>query len=234
MAGMHLAPSSILTVLAAWPDHPDAVRSVPAWAGHPILGPFSNAAEAALAARHPGDDKQVLAALAARRDDPVATLAALGALAPSLQLIAARWERAGLTGADLADAESDLVTECLALLRSDPYRPGPAVVQGAWHRVNGRRRTARARAARQVPFDADSLLLSRHRDRGPLRDLQDLLAEGVADGTVSRLEAQSVWAVATGWTTSEACAVTGCSPPAWRARRCRAIRALAASVGEVA
>jgi hypothetical protein len=230
---MTRASCSLITVLTGWPHHPDAGHPVPAWADHPVLAAFATPAEAALAARG-RDGERVVAALAARRDDPAATTAALAALAPRLGLISGCWKRAGLSGADLADAESDLVTECLAGLRADPDRPAAVAVQAAWHRVHGRRRTARVQAGRLVPFDCDHFRRAEDPGPGPLHELQDLLAEAVGEGTVSRLEAQSVWAAATGWTTSEACRATGCSPAAWRARRSRAIRSLAASVREVA
>jgi hypothetical protein len=233
VAAMTRTGHSLITVLSAWPDHPDAGRPAPAWTNHQVLGAFATPAQAVLAARgHDGD--RVLAALAARRHDPAATTAALAALAPRLGLISGCWKRSGLSGADLADAESDLVTECLAGLRANPHRTAVMVVQTAWHRVHGRRRTTRARAARLVAIDHDHFRQAGAPDPGPLHQLQELLAEGLRDGTVSRLEAQSVWAAATGWTTPEACAAIGCSAPAWRARRSRAIRALAATAGEVA
>jgi len=220
----------LIESLAAWPTGREASGRPPSgWVDDPVLAGFAAPSDAVRACRDdPGGD-QVLGALAARQDDPTATLAALAGLAARLVLISARWRGGGLAGPDLADAEADLVTECLAALRAQPALPARLVVRVAWHRVCGRARTARARSARHVPLPDVPDYASAPDDSDPHRRLVVGLAGAVADTTLTCTGAQTVWLASCGWTGAEAAVVLGCSPAAFRARHARALRALVAA-----
>jgi DNA-directed RNA polymerase specialized sigma24 family protein len=198
-------------------------RGSPPWPDDPVLGRFTTAASAAEAA----DDPDVFAALILRRDDELATRAALAAVATRLLPAYRRWCRCGLYGPDLADAEAQLAVEALAAMRSEPTPSVGFVVARALHRVYGQRRTERVRAARRVPLrsDTDPRTAGPNTWRRPLA----VLGEAIASGVLTAAAAATLWASLCGWSSTEASARAGCSPEAWRARKARAARALAAA-----
>ncbi len=212
----------LVETLAAWPATPPATRPTRSWEDDPLLCRFTNPAQAASTA---ATDDAVLAALA-RRADHAATTAALAAVAIHLVPVVRRWARSGLVGADLADAEAGLVAEVLALLRSGPPGAAPVVAQKAWHRVAGRRRTARARSARHVPLGPDRAAGPSPDD--PLRHILAAISEAITAGAVTITAASALWAVVCGWSAVDAATATGCSASAWRDRRDRGRRAMRA------
>ena len=216
---------SVLAVLCAWPGTAEAQRCSPdAWSANRVLCRFSTPAGASLVVRrHPAGDT-VLAALASHPADPVATAAALAGLAPRLSGIVARWRRAGMSPQDLVDAEADLVSDTLDVLRRLPELPGNLVVRSAWHRTHGRRRTERLRAARVRPLDEVSTPTSEMTSH-PLAGIVGCLSAAMSTATLRVDEAAAIWADVCGWTPAEAAAVTGWSGQTWRARRLRAFEA---------
>ena len=147
MAAMITSQPTLLESLAAWLDSPVAHRRAASWAGDPELGMFPDPASAARAA---ATDDGIFALLARRHDDPLATTVCLSLLARRLLPIAQQWTLRGLDQHEVADGEAALVTEALAVIRSDPELAPDRVVQRVWHRVHNQRRTARARDARTV------------------------------------------------------------------------------------
>ena len=145
---------SITVRLLDWVDTREARSPVPdSWLSDRVLSRFESPAAAALAVRvHPAGDR-ILARLSSLGSshpgcEPLADTAALAGLAPRLMRIVARWQRAGMAGADLADAEGDLLAECLVALRSHPNVTRDAAVRLAWHRAHSLRRTQRSRSSR--------------------------------------------------------------------------------------
>ena len=224
----------VIEVLAGWPSSPEASRRTGLWAADPVLAVFATPGDAAVAARQ---DKEMFATLAGLRGDRLAATAALSAVAVFLVPVVRRWSRSGLTGDDLADAEADLVVEALAAMRRPPPLDAGIVAQQAWHRVSGRRRTARARTERLAELAPQ--LASRNAvtpDLGgvagcafggqlgvsgsPLGIALDALEAGMLSVTAAAV----LWAAAAGYPTREAARLAGCSPAAWRARRSRAFR----------
>ena len=224
----------VIEVLAGWPSSPEASRRTGLWAADPILAVFATPGDAAVAARQ---DKEMFASLAGLRGDPLAATAALSAVAVFLVPVVRRWSRSGLVGDDLADAEADLVVEALAALRLNTSLDAGRVAQQAWHRVSGRRRTARARterlaelAAQLASHDASQPVFEDPSgcafggrlgvSGGPLGVALDALEAGVLSVTAAAV----LWAAAAGYPTRKAARLAGCSPAAWRARRSRAFR----------
>ena len=228
MAAMITSQPTLLESLAAWLDSPVAHRRAASWAGDPELGMFPDPASAARAA---ATDDGIFALLARRHDDPLATTVCLSLLARQLVPIAQRWARSGLHHHELADAEAALVTEALAVIRSDPELGPDRVVQRAWHRVHNQRRTARARATRIVP-------LSDHVDdpdgaeppADQLRTALSLISSWIADHTLTVSAAACLWAAICGWSSVQAASVAGCPLEAWRSRHARARRAVRTSL----
>lgn len=184
--------------------------------------------DAAQAARR---DNGVLVALAVRVEDRTATLAALITVGPLLERIAAHWHHHGLRGADLDDAEAELVACALEALRTDPGAGAAGIAQIAWHRWNTGRRTTRRRAEKAVPLAGVEPW--RHATDGERADpLPPLLADAVTDGSITRDTAQVVLADLCGWSTGEIAAAKGWSIDAVWARRSRARRALRAAVAD--
>ena len=216
------APTDLIRALTDWTASAQATRPVPSWSTDPDLCRCSSPADAATRA---GEDPPVFAALASRTDDRLATSAALAVVADRLGPIVWRWRRAGLSGQDLADAEADLVVEALAAMRADPTRSPAGIAQMAWHRVEARRRTARARAGRQVPLSPthDRAQPPDQSTRRPL----GMIADALASGLLSSAAAAVLWAECG----LPALDVKCCSPAAWRQRRSRARRALRAALG---
>ena len=216
---------SPVTVLCAWPDSCEARRRSPeAWSADRVLSRFATPAAAAFAVREHTLADIVLAALAARQDDPVATLAALAGLAPQLSSVTARWRRAGMPPEELADAEADLLVETLDALRMLPALRTDLVVRTAWHRTHARRRTDRARAARTAPLHSDAAAttqLAMH----PFAAILGCLCTALSTATLRRHEAAAIWADVCGWSPNEAAQLTGWSPQTWRSRRLRAFNA---------
>lgn len=198
------APTSLIDSLADHVDRlgarPDATRAARRWAAlDPVLRPYPTPAAIATAARNAGPELRdrlltsLLRADAAAgigRADDWAGLTALAILAPRLAWIVRTWARAGVTGADLADAEADLVAECWAQIRTvtnqpPPDRPGLVLVDRAWTRVRDRRVTDRRRAARLTPApvaeptgDPAAVEAVAHGDQ---RTGPELLAAAIAD-----------------------------------------------------
>ena len=216
---------SPVAVLCAWPDSCEARRRSPqAWSADRVLSRFATPAAAALAVREHTLADTVLAALAARQDDPVATLAALAGLAQRLSSITARWRCAGMPEEELPDAESNLLVETLDTLRRLPALRADLVVRTAWHRTHARRRTDRARAARTAPLHSDAAATTQLATH-PLAAILGCLCAALSTTTLRRYEAAAIWADVCGWSPNEAAQLTGCSPQTWRARRLRAFDA---------
>ena len=223
---------SITARLLDWTDTREARSPLPdSWAADRVLCRFESPAAAALAVRgHPVGDR-ILAGLATVASggpggDPLADTAALSGLAPRLMPIVARWRRAGIPQVDLADAEADLVAECLFALRSQPHITADALVRRAWHRAHARRRTQRSRSARLRALnpggaEPDGV------GSDPVARLVGRLSDALGASAISTIEATAIWAHACGLSTGEASSRAGCSEAAWRARRCRALRAAA-------
>lgn len=218
---------SITARLLAWVDQSEARSPAPqTWAADRVLCRFVTPAAAALAVRDHRLGDRVLAALAHAGGfggDQVADLAALSGLAPRLVAITARWERARMPAVDLVDAECDLVTECVELLRRHPGLPANAVVRSAWHRSAGKRRTQRSRAARVHRLTPDTA--GAGSDMDPLAGLVGRIGEALTTGAVSVTEATAIWTHACGFDNSQAAVLAGCTPGAWRTRLSRALRA---------
>lgn len=210
----------LLDSLSSWPASPPATRPVPGWAEDELLADFPTGGAAARAAAR---DLQVFTALAHRPDDPLATTAALSVLAGVLAPIAWRWARAGLRGADLADAEADLITEALAAMRLNPDAGPGELAQSAWNVVSGLRITERRRSRRQVPY---SPAHDRPAGSDSLREIITVLAHAMTAKVLSASAAASLWATACGWTAVELYRTTGCPVSTWRNRRARARRTL--------
>ena len=166
----------------------------------------------------------VLAALASRPTDPVATLAALAGLAPRLSSITTRWRRAGMPAEEVTDAEADLLTETLDTLRRLPTLRADLVVRTAWHRTHGRRRTDRSRAARTGALH-EYATATTQLATNPLATIVSCLAVALSTATLRRDEAAAIWADVCGWSPNEAAREAGCSAQTWRARRLRAFGA---------
>ncbi|MGH9124320.1 MAG: hypothetical protein ACRDZ8_06285 [Acidimicrobiales bacterium] len=175
-----------------------------------------------------------LAGLAA--GDEVAAQAAVAVVAPRLLQVVGRWARAGVPPLELEDMAAELVAEVLAQLQGDPSPGSPArVVDVAWGRVRGRRRRDRRAADRQVTLDpaaatpVPAASVPSATDDGAWATAAGVVVEGFRSGRLSLPAAQALWATGVaGWPSAEAAARLGCRPEALRARRSRAIRALAA------
>ncbi|HWG73396.1 MAG TPA: hypothetical protein VG184_05010 [Acidimicrobiales bacterium] len=225
---------SLTAVLLAWPAtvgvSPPARRAARGWAGDPVLAGFATPGAAALAVS--SDDPTagvVLAALMARPGEDWAATAAVAGLAARLARIVGRWARSGLSGGALEVAEADLVAATVEVLATVRPAPAPAVVvQAAWHRVYGVRRTEAARAARRVPLDDDRLVGGRPA-RSTAEEVLAVLAGAARCGTVSVSQARALGAWVAGWPTATAAQRAGVSIEVLRARRHRGVRALAAA-----
>jgi hypothetical protein len=195
-----------------------------------VLAGFATPGAAALAVS--SDDPTagvVLAALIARPGDDWAATAAVAGLAARLAVIVGRWARSGLAGSALAAAEADLFGAALEVLANVKPTPAPAVVvQAAWHRVYGARRTEAARAARRVPLD-DERLAGGRPARSTAEEVLAVLAGAAGCGTVSVPQARALGAWVAGWPTATAAEHAGVSVEVLRARRHRGVRALAAA-----
>ena len=230
MYRMRSDPPSITGRLLDWVDSPQALSPVPeSWAADRVLRRYQFAAAAALAVRvHPAGDR-ILSSLATVGSgdpggDPLADTTALSGLAPRLMPIVARWRRAGVAGADLADAEADLVAECLFALRGHGNITADAVVRLAWHRTHALRRTQRSRSARMNALNPGGAE-ARGVEADPVARLVRRLSDALGAGAISTIEVTAIWAHASGFSIAEAASRAGCSEAAWRARRCRALRA---------
>jgi hypothetical protein len=219
VAGMPSARASILHQLSTWPTSADAVRPVPEWSGHPVLGRLPDGAMAVAAAHQ---EAEVFEALASRPADPVATAAAMAVLAAQLLPIVSSWMRRGLAGDDLADAEADLIVETIAAMRQNPTLCAAAITQAAWHRVATIRHTAARRAARSTRFSPrhDRAVDEEYGRVDTSRLLQEALAAGILTSSIATAIA-TVAAVR-----SPAGPADICSPGARRKRLLRARRAL--------
>jgi hypothetical protein len=229
---MALRSRSLTSVLLAWPAtvgmSPPALRAARGWAGDEVLAGFATPGAAALAVS--SDDPTaavVLAALVALPGDDWAATAAVAGLAGRLGVIVGRWARSGLAGSALAMAEADLFAAAVEVLATVRPTPAPAVVvQAAWHRVYGARRTEATRAARRVPLD-DERLVGGHPARSTAEEVLALLAGAARCGTVSVAQARALGAWVAGWPTATAAQRAEVSVEVLRARRHRGVRALA-------
>jgi hypothetical protein len=177
----------------------------------------------------PGRATVLVDALAALTDvDGWAEQTALAILAPPLRSIAARWARAGVAAADRSDLEADLLAEVLGQLRQRPVAPPERIVALAWARVRmGRQRQLR-RLARERALAAAVGLEAPASHGGP-ETAAAVIVDAVRSGRLSIPSARAVYLTGVvGWSASEAASKLGCRPHAVRARRCRAVRLLAA------
>lgn len=210
---MTSAIDSLTGRLAAWPSTPAAARPVRAWTGHPRLGSFGTAEEAAAAAR---SDRIVFAALVSRRGEEASTLAALSVVAAHLGPVVSRWARCGVPAHVLEDMDAELVLEALAVLSDRPGLSSERVAGLAWQRVSGRRRTERSRAARQVALDERRV---------------PAVIPGAGRLCLTGSAASVALAALSGWGPAEAAARFATTPAAWRARTARARKAIRAEMG---
>lgn len=212
MAAMTTAAPSLTRRLADWPSTPPGRRPVPSWAGHPRLGCFATAGEAATAAR---SDRVLFAVLVSRPDDETSTTAALSVVASRLVPVVACWARSGVPTAVLEDLDAELVTEVLSVVRDQPGWPAERMASVAWQRVSGRRRTERSRARRHVTLDER---------RGP--------AVAARSGRVCLTGSAGLVTLAAlaGWGPAEAASRLGLTAAAWRTRTSRARKVIRAQL----
>ncbi|MGH9078367.1 MAG: hypothetical protein ACRDY0_13125 [Acidimicrobiales bacterium] len=171
----------------------------------------------------PALTEALLAPLAARRDDEVATVTVLAALAARLAGIVGRYRRAGLSVDDLATVEADLVAETVAALAA--FGTGDSVgglVSTAW----GRARTLRRRDRRRA--EHPPMLAPPGAGGDPLAGVT--LGAAVRAARVPASGRSALWLAAMGVPTEAVAAAAGVTPAAIRARRSRAARRLGAWV----
>jgi DNA-directed RNA polymerase specialized sigma24 family protein len=216
--------------LIAWANSPAASRLALS-ATHPLLTAHRSIGELVHAGWADADlAGRLLVALMAHADsEPVATEAALAILAPRLAVVIARWIRAGVAADDLDDMEADLVVETLALLKSGAGpRPPAAIADRAWDRTRKSRR--RHRTHQSALGHLDEVATNPTPDRAPAAvTAAAIVIDNYRNGRLSLPAAQALWATGVaGCSCVEAADRLGCAPTAVRARRSRALRALAA------
>jgi DNA-directed RNA polymerase specialized sigma24 family protein len=226
---------SPLNRLVAWAaDDADTLhyrRLAARWsAAHPALAAYRSLGEIVRSGWADNNTAAVVVAdlMAVGDAEGVGVQAALAVLAPRLARVVARWARAGVPACDLEDMEAELLAETLARLqdRPEPQPPG-AVVDLAWGRVRNTRRRHRRAAGRQVSLDESTAAASEA--PAVLGVAALVVVDGFRSGRLSLPGAQALWATGVaGWSGVDAAARLGCGAAALRARRSRAIRALAA------
>jgi DNA-directed RNA polymerase specialized sigma24 family protein len=171
----------------------------------------------------------LLYALATLADgDGWASQTALALLAPPLKSIAVRWARAGVAAADHSDPEADLIAEVLSELRSRSVGSPERIVDLAWARVRLSRQRQLRRLVRERELCSARDLVA-PAGRGPAEAAAGVIVDAVRSGRLSVPTARAVYLTGVvGWSASEAASKLGCRPHAVRARRCRAVRLLAA------
>jgi DNA-directed RNA polymerase specialized sigma24 family protein len=164
--------------------------------------------------------------------DGVALQAALAILAPRLGSVVARWRRSGVPAADLEDMEGELLAAAVEALRGSvgprpPVPPSPGVlVDWAWAQVRNVRRRHRRAADRVVALDPAAASPAAP---AAVVAAAAVVVDGYRSGRLSLPAAQALWVTGVaGWSGADAARLSGCTPEAMRARRSRAIRALAA------
>ena len=215
--------------LIAWANSPAAHR-VALRATHPVLAPHRSIGDVIHAGwADPDRAARLLIALMDHSDSqPLATDAALAIVAPRLAVVIARWVRSGVGADDLDDMEAELVVETLALLRSGAGpRPPAAIADQAWDRTR-RSRRRQHRHGGFTPLDEAAGYPSP--DRAPAAvTAAAIVIDNYRNGRLSLSAAQALWATGVaGCSCAEAARRLGCAPTALRARRSRALRALAA------
>lgn len=214
---------------------PDACRAARQWASlDPTLRPFPSPAVLAATARAAGPtirDRLLDSLLRVGAGDEWAELTALAILAPRLAWVVGNWARAGVAGADLDDAEADLVAECCVQVRAasgaqPPDAPGLALVDQAWSRVSIRRSTQRRRCS----HEALGVIIEPGTDGDPRSGL-DLLAAAIAraqhEGRLGAGSARALFLTrVVGVPTSEAARLLGTTPGSVRMLRSRAVSRL--------
>lgn len=224
MASVTFPNTSIIRWLVRWPALPEAAGNTPScWASGRLLSRFDSPGDAVLAVRGAADGAEVFAELIAR-DDETSTLAALSGIAPRLAAVRWRWWTRGTPDAEIEDLESQLITECISLMRSQPELPPAVLVRSARYRVFGHRRTERARTERHSELQPDTSCAVAETDATEPSILLPL----------RRREATALWLWACGWKTHEAAELLGSTPEAIRASRSRGIRTLRATREAVA
>jgi hypothetical protein len=218
--------------LIVWADSPTADRTVlpPGWPGLARFASVGDLVRCAWSDRAVAGE--VIAAFMGPPDpDGVAVQAALAILAPRLAAVVGRWARAGVPPVDLEDMEGELVAETLfELRRGSGVRPPGLVVDRAWDRVRKQRRRDRTRQSGHVRL-ADQIAAP---GPDPAAVPAAVMAAGVVvdayrQGWLSLPAAQALWATGVaGFSCADAAPLLGCAHGALRARRSRAIRALAA------
>jgi DNA-directed RNA polymerase specialized sigma24 family protein len=206
-------------------------RLAAAWsADHPELADYPGPAEMVRAGwADPHMAATLLDTLATLADDDGwAAQTALALLAPRLRSIATRWARAGVAAADQSDLEADLIAEVLSELGSRPVASPERIVGLAWARVRlSRQRQLRRLVRERELCSAEDLAASA--GRGPAEAAAGVIVDAVRSGRLSVRTARAVYLTGVvGWSASEAASKLGCHPHAVRARRCRAVRLLAA------
>jgi len=220
---MTVPSASLIRWLDRWAtSRQSSVRPPQTWESANLLGRFSSPGGAALAVRSQLDGSAVFAELVARHDE-TSTLAALSGIAPRLAVVRWHWWCCGTPEAEIGDLESELVTECISLMRSQPELPPAVLVRSARHRVYGQRRTERARTDRWTELDS--------------ADRPEPAFSGSPEEpalcSLPAKQAAALWLWACGWKTNETAELLGSTPQAIRAWRSRGIRALRAGRGLV-
>jgi DNA-directed RNA polymerase specialized sigma24 family protein len=206
-------------------------RIAAAWsADHPALAGYDSPAEMVRTGwADPRMAATLVYALAALADEGGwASQIALAILAPLLKSIAARWARAGVAAVDRSDLEADLIAEVLSELRSRPVASPDRIVGLAWARVRLSRQRQLRRLAREKELSS-ARDLAATAGHGPAEAAAGVIVDAVRTGRLSVPTARAVYMTGVvGWSASEAASKLGCRPDAVRARRCRAVRLLAA------
>ena len=165
--------------------------------------------------------------------DGLMTQVGLAVVAPGLARVLRRWARCGVDPVDLADLESDLVTEALAVLRAGPPS-GPVasgwVVDRAWDRTRKRRRRDRARQASHRPLDDTVVAAAPAEGERAVVVAAGVVVDAFRAGRLGLGSARVLWLTGVaGCSCREAAARLGVAATAVRQRRSRALRSVAAA-----
>jgi DNA-directed RNA polymerase specialized sigma24 family protein len=225
-------------------SRPPARRATRRWGAlDPIFFAYTSPAEVAWAGRTGGPKLQdrLLGSLLRVGDGDWAELTALAILAPRLAWVVRGWAHHGVTPADLADLEADLVAECWSQIRQamtdgdpDPDRAGLVLVDRARSTVRNRRTTERRRAQRHTTELAQNdQAAGRAGDPRPgLSLLAGAISEAHRAGRLGEAPARALFLTrVVGLSTDEAAQQLGTGPGAIRVLRSRAALRLSAHIG---
>jgi hypothetical protein len=225
-------PPGVLAALLDWPEGEGAGRAarrhLTAWsATDQVLCRWATPGQLVRSVRADATLLDpVLGRVAAHREDPVATMTVLSALAPRLAGIVGRTRRAGTTGLDAEGFEADLVAEVVTLLSAPRPVPPDRLVGRAWQTTRDRRRTEQRRAARLVPL-ADDVPGPSCSPPNSVDGVVGMLELATRSAVVPPDHAAVLYRTALGIPTLDQAVTAGCTTGAIRARRSRAARRLA-------